>query len=75
MLCDNESVVKNVSRPESPLKKKHNAAACHKAREAIAADIIALAKEDGPANVADILAKLLDGPTLERLVQMVMWRK
>lgn len=60
---------------ESPLKKKHNAVAYHKAREAIAADIIALAKEDGSTNMADILTKLLDGPTLEKLVQMVMWRK
>ena len=49
--------------------------ACRKAREAIAADIIALAKEDGSANIADILTKLLGGPTLERLAQMVMWRK
>ena len=38
--CDNESVVKNVSRPESPLKKKHNAIAYHKARESIAAGIL-----------------------------------
>ena len=75
MFCDNESAAKNVSRPESPLKKKHNAVAYHKAREAIAADIIALAKEDGSTNIADILTKLLDGPTLERLAQMVMWRK
>ena len=75
MLCGNEPVAKNVSRPESPLKKKHNAVAYHKAREAIAADTTALAKEDGPAGIAGMLAKLLGGPTLERLAQMVMWRK
>ena len=75
MLCGSEPAARSAPRPESPLKKKHNAVACHKAREAIAADIIALAKEDGPASIAGILTKLLGGPALERLAQMVMWRK
>ena len=48
--CDNESVVKNVTRQESPCKKKHNSVAYHKAREAIAAKIIRVAKEPGGTN-------------------------
>jgi hypothetical protein len=38
--CDNESVVKNVSKPESTLTKKHNSVAYHKVREAVVAEII-----------------------------------
>jgi hypothetical protein len=31
--CDNEAVVSNTTRPESTLKKKHNAIAYHRVRE------------------------------------------
>lgn len=71
--CDNESVVKNTTRPESPIKKKHNSIAYHKARESIAAGIIRIAKEDGKTNIADILTKLLKGPTLRDLSSRCMW--
>ena len=74
VFCDNESVTKNVTRPESPLKKKHCAVSYHKAREAIAAKIIRVAKICGKVNLADLLTKLLSGPTLRDLVGMVMWR-
>jgi hypothetical protein len=37
VFCDNESVVKNSTAPESILKKRHNAIAYHRAREAQAA--------------------------------------
>ena len=74
VLCDNESVVKNVSRPESPIKKKHNSVAYHKARESIAAGIARIAKEDGVTNIADLFTKLLEGPRLRALSGMCMWR-
>ena len=32
VFCDNESVVKNLTAPESTLKKHHNAIAYHRAR-------------------------------------------
>jgi hypothetical protein len=35
--CDNEAVVKNYSRPESMLNKKHHSIAYHRCREATAA--------------------------------------
>ena len=40
VFCDNESVVKNSTAPESMLKKRHNAISYHHAREAQAAGII-----------------------------------
>jgi hypothetical protein len=74
LFCDNESVVKNVTRPESPLRKKHASVAYHQAREGIAAGIIRVAKEAGLTNIADILTKLCPGPRLRELVKMYMWR-
>jgi hypothetical protein len=50
--CDNESVVKSTVRPESTLKKKHNAIAYHRVREAQAAEIIRVAWEPTDSNVA-----------------------
>jgi len=62
MYCDNESpVLTNVTRPESPWKKKHNTVAYHKAREAIAAKTIRIAKEPGDSNPADLMTKLMGG--------------
>ena len=73
MYCDNDSVVKNTTRPESALKKKNQAIAYHKARESIAAGIIRVAREPGDTNVSDMLTKLLPGPRLRRLTAMVLW--
>ena len=74
MFCDNESVVKNTTRPESPLRKKSNSICYHKARESIAGGWIRLTKELGETNIADILTKLMPGPRLKKLVKMCMWR-
>ena len=38
-LCDNKGVVLNTTLPSSTLKKKHNAIAYHRVREAVAAKI------------------------------------
>ena len=56
LFCDNDSVVKNVTQAESPLRKKHCSISYHKAREAIAAS------EAGSTNLSDLLTKLLPGP-------------
>jgi hypothetical protein len=37
VFCDSEAVTKNAIYPESTLKKKHNAIAYHRTREAVAA--------------------------------------
>ena len=73
VLCDKESVVKNVSRPESACKTKHNSVTYHKARESIAAKIIGVAKESGATNLADILTKLMPGPALRRMSRRIMF--
>jgi hypothetical protein len=43
VVCDNESVVRNSTAPESTLKKRHNAIAYHRAREAQTAGFIRVA--------------------------------
>jgi hypothetical protein len=73
LFCDNESVVRNSSAPESVLKKKHNAIAYHRTREAAASKIVSIAKEDGDTNLADLLTKLLAGPRLRRMVSYFLW--
>ena len=71
--CDNKSVVKNTTRPESTLKKKHNAIAYHRTREAQAAGIVRIAKEDGETNLADLFTKLLAGPRLREFAGRIFW--
>ena len=59
MYGDNMSVVLNTTVPSSQLKKKHNAIAYHRVREAIAAKMVRLAHIPSVNNVADILTKPL----------------
>jgi hypothetical protein len=73
VFCDNESVFKNASVPESTLKKKHNAIAYHRTREAQAAGIVRIAWEPGQTNLADLLTKLLARPRLQELIQYVLY--
>jgi Reverse transcriptase (RNA-dependent DNA polymerase) len=70
---DNESVVKNATRAESTLKKKHNAIAYHRVREAQAAGFIRFAHESGTTNLADILTKPVPGPRKRYLSELIMW--
>ena len=67
VFCDNESVVKNATVPESTLKKKHNAICYHRAREAQASGIVQIAWQAGTGNLADFLTKILPGPNLREL--------
>jgi hypothetical protein len=62
--CDNELVVKSSVQPKSALKKKHNAIAYHRVREAQAVDIIQVAWEPTNLNLAFLLTKVLPGPKL-----------
>jgi hypothetical protein len=64
--CDNNSVVTNSIRPESTLKKKHNAIAYHKVIEAIAQGTIRIAKEPGET-------KPLPGPRMRTLIQHILY--
>jgi len=60
VLCDNQGVVKNTSLPESTLSKRHNAINYHAVREAAAAGILRVGKEDGHTNLADAFTKTLN---------------
>jgi hypothetical protein len=73
VFCDNEAVVRNSTRPESTLKKKHNAIAYHRTREAQAAGIARIAKEDTGTNLADGLTKSLPGPRLKDIFSRILW--
>jgi hypothetical protein len=66
ILCDNQSVVLNTTLPSSTLKKKHNAIAYHRVREAVAANVVKVNHIEGKENIADILTKATDGPTFRK---------
>ena len=73
VFCDNEAVTKNAMHPELTLKKKHNAIAYHRTREAVAAGTIRVAKEDGKTNLADVLTKHLPQVTRDYLCDKFMY--
>ena len=56
---DNEAVFKNTSIPDSTLKKKHTSICYHRAREAVAACTMRVAKEGTATNLADLFTKPL----------------
>ena len=71
--CDNEAVVVCTTRPESTLKKKHNAINYHRCREAIAAGHIRVAWIDTNENLADALTKVLVGEKRHYLLTRILW--
>jgi hypothetical protein len=71
--CDNEAVVNNSTKPESTLKKKHNAIAYIRVRESVTAGTIRIAKEPSETNIADMLTKCLAGPALTAMCARVLW--
>jgi hypothetical protein len=73
VFCDNDSVVKSSSTPESTLKKKHLSICYHKCRESQASGAVRVAWEQGTTNLADLLTKILPGPKLRSLVQRIMF--
>jgi hypothetical protein len=73
VFCDNRGVVKNASIPESTLMKKHNAINYHAVREAAAAGILRVGKEDGETNLADLLTKVLSGEKRWNICWHIMW--
>jgi hypothetical protein len=73
VFCDNNSVVINATIPTSPLKKKHNAIAYHRVREAIAAGVIRVAKVKSEENLAVVFTKPLSGQKLRYLISRILW--
>jgi hypothetical protein len=73
IFCDNESVYKNTSIPESVLSKKQHSISYHSAREAVAADIVRIAKEGTDTNLSDLFTKTLNKPKREGLLDRFMY--
>ena len=59
LLCDNESVVRNSSKLESTLNKKHCSLAYHAVRWAVAAAIVSIGWIPTDLNIADAMTKRL----------------
>ena len=74
LLGANMSVVVNTTLPSSQLKKKHNAIAYHRVREAIAAGIIRFAHINSKDNIADIMTKSVDKETFYKLTKLCLFR-
>eukprot|EP00980_Cylindrotheca_fusiformis_P022020 scaffold8906_cov77-Cylindrotheca_fusiformis.AAC.1 len=73
MYCDNEAVYKNVSNPASVLSKKMHSISYHYCKEAVAAEIIKVAKEDTETNLADLFTKVLPRNRREELLDRFMY--
>jgi hypothetical protein len=70
--CDNQGVVKNTSVPESVLSKKHNAINYHAVREAVAAGVLQVHKEDTQTNLADLFTKVLHADRRKELISSIL---
>jgi hypothetical protein len=73
VFCDNQSVVMNTTIPEFALSRKHNAIAYHKVREAVAANIIRIAKEHTDTYLADLLTKPLNSAKRKALLENILF--
>jgi len=69
---DNQAVVNSSCIPEYNLKKRHNALAYHRVREAIAAGILVYFHIDGKTNPADLLTKFLTHGILWPLIKPIL---
>ena len=68
VLCDNEAVFKNMTMPDSTLKKKHTSICYHQCREVVASETIWVAKEGTLTNLSDLFTKPLPQVTREGLL-------
>ena len=73
MYCDNEAVYKNVAIPASVLNKKMHGISYHYCREAVAAGVCRIAKEDTKTNLADLFTKVLGRVRREFLLDRFMY--
>jgi len=71
--CDNSAAVINATQPASTLKKKHNSKAYHRVREAIASGVLRIAWVQSGKNLADILTKPMNGPTLHAHCEKILY--
>ena len=67
VLCDNESVVKNSTKVDSSLHKKHSSVAYHFTRWCVAAGIVTIGWIHTAENLADAMTKRLSEPVRDYL--------
>ena len=65
--------MKNSTIPESMLAKKHNAINYHAIREAVAACILQVGKENGMTNLSDMFTKVLTTDRRRTLCRNIMY--
>ena len=70
---DNQSVVLNTTVPSSTLKKKHNAIAYNRVREAIAAGILHFFHVRSEQSVADVLTRPMGPKTFYGHIKDVLF--
>jgi hypothetical protein len=73
VFCDNQGVVKNTSLTKSVLTKKHNAINYHAVREAVAAGVLEVIKEDTQTNLADLFTKVLPSNCRRKLLGSILY--
>ena len=73
ILCDSMSVCLNMQMPSSTLKKKHQAVAWHRCREAVAMGIAKLCHCNSLYNKADLGTKPLGPQDFYRLLKDVCY--
>jgi len=71
--CDNEAVYRNVAIPESVLSKKMHGISYHFCREAVAAGIVRVAKENTLTNLADLFTKVMGRVKRDELLGRFMY--
>ena len=59
VFCNNIPIFKNMTIPDSTLKKKHTSICYHRSRDAVALGTMQVAKEDMATNLADLFTKPL----------------
>ena len=72
MCCNNEAVYKNVSVLESVLNKKIYEISYHFCREAVAAGVVRVAKEDTLTNLANLFTKVMGSVKRDSLLGRFM---
>ena len=68
MFCDNETMYKDASIPELPLRKKHHSIAYHMSRESVESGASQISKEDTETNLAYPFTKVLLRPRRKLLL-------
>ena len=74
LLGDNMSVIINTTMPSSVLKKKHNAIAYHRVREASAMSVLRFSHISSESNKADMMTKPLGNSKFHQHVGSMLFR-